>query len=219
VGQPVGYFYGYQTIGVIQNQNDLDQLPTLTGQRIGDLLFRDLNGDGVITPEDRTFIGSGIPDFLFGFNLLINYGNFQFTADLQGQVGNELYNGKNAVRPNLQNYEGRLRQRWQGEGTSTTEPRATAGGVNFNPSEYFIESGSFLRLRNVSLGYNFPEALLSRIGLKQARAYVSGTNVWTLSDFSGYTPEIGSANVLSSGIDLGIYPVSAVYSLGLNLGF
>jgi TonB-linked SusC/RagA family outer membrane protein len=218
-GNPIGAFYGYQVAGVFQTQEELNQSPKLPFQEVGDLRFVDLNGDGVISPADRTFIGSPIPDFIYGFNMGASYKNLSLSLDFQGQVGNEIYNGKQAVRPEIFNYEGRVRNRWTGPGTSNTEPRATAGGPNYSESNYFIENGSFLRLRNVSLSYNLPQNLLGKLKISTAKVYVSGTNVFTLSKFTGYSPEIGSNSPISSGIDLGIYPITAIYSLGINVGF
>ena len=219
VGQPIGSFYGYKVIGVLQNQEEVNSSAIIAGQQPGDLKFADLNGDGYIDDQDRTFIGSPIPDFMYGFSANLIYKNFYLTMDFYGQVGNEIYNGKNAVRPDLYNFEARVNDRWHGEGTSNTEPRATSGGVNYEPSEYFIEDGSFFRLRTLTLGYEFNEKLLSRVGVDKMDVYARATNLFTLTKFSGYSPEIGGEDVLSSGIDKGIYPITAIISIGLNLIF
>lgn len=219
VGQPIGSFYGYEVLGVFQNQAEIDNSAIIEGQEPGDLKFADLNGDGIIDDEDRTYIGSPIPDFIFGFTADITYKNVYLSLDIYGQYGNEIYNGKNAVRPDLYNFEARVADRWTGEGTSNSEPRATASGVNYEPSEYFIEDGSFIRLRNVTLGYNFGEKLMSKTGFSKANVYVRGSNLLTFTKFSGYSPEIGGTDVISSGIDYGIYPVTAILTCGLNLTF
>ncbi|MEZ4829229.1 MAG: hypothetical protein R3C61_23525 [Bacteroidia bacterium] len=154
-----------------------------------------------------------------GFNFEVGYKNIRLSADIQGQFGNEIYNGKKAVRPELYNFETSVLNRWTGEGTSDTEPRLTAGGLNYSPSSWFVEDGSFVRLRNVSLIYDLPSDFLSRFQIGQASIYLRGTNLLTLTKFTGYSPEIASFNVLSSGIDLGIYPVTTIYSAGINLNF
>ncbi len=218
-GRPIGAFFGYQVEGVFQTQDEITSANSLAGQRPGDLRFKDANNDGQINADDRTFIGSYIPDYLGGLNFTVGYKNVELSVDLQGQFGNEIYNGKRAVRPNLQNFEANIIDRWTGPNTSTTEPRLTAGGNNYLPSSYFIEDGSFVRLRSVSLTYKPGNVLLEKLRLQNASVFLRGTNVLTLTDFSGYSPEIASQNALSSGIDLGTYPVTAVYSLGLNLGF
>ncbi len=219
VGQPIGSFYGYKVIGVFQSQAEIDASPTLSGQSVGDLKYADITPDGVINSNDRTYIGSPIPTFIYGFNTEFSYKSFDLSFDFQGQTGNKIYNGKMAVRPDLYNFEARVKDYWRGEGTSNTEPRPTAGGVNYEPSSYFIEDGSYLRLRNIRIGYTLPSTLSQKLSLLKARAYLSATNVFTLTKYSGFTPEIGGSDGFSSGIDLGIYPITAVYSVGLNLTF
>jgi hypothetical protein len=109
--------------------------------------------------------------------------------------------------------------RWTGEGTSNTEPRASFGGYNYIPSDKFIQDGSFLRLRSLVIGYTLPETISAKMHMQQFRVYLKGNNIYTLTRFTGYTPEIGSGDVLSNGIDTGIYPVSSIYSFGVNLTF
>ncbi|HAF28646.1 MAG TPA: TonB-dependent receptor [Bacteroidales bacterium] len=219
VGRPIGSFYGYQVIGIIQNQDDLDNSAIVSGQTIGDLKFKDIYPDGIIDEKDRTYIGSPIPDFIFGFGTTLKYKQFTLAIDLQGQTGNELYNGKNAVRPDLYNFESRVNDRWSGDGTSNTEPRATASGANYSASSYFIEDGSFLRIRNVSLEYSFQTEALDKINISQLSIYLKGANLYTFTKFSGYTPEIGSSDVINAGIDFGTYPVTAIISFGISCTF
>jgi len=119
----------------------------------------------------------------------------------------------------LYNFEATVLDRWTGDGTSNTEPRATTGGYNWVPSNRFIQDGSFLRLRSLTLGYSLPEKAMQRAKIGKARVYVRGTNLWTLTKYTGYTPEIGSGDVLSAGIDYGVYPITAVYSVGANITF
>ncbi len=218
-GLPIGAFYGYQIIGVFQNQEEIDAYPHDSQARPGDVIIEDVNGDGRISLEDRTYLGSPIPTFIYGFNLEAGWKGFDLSLDFQGQMGNKIFNGKEVVRPDPYNFEKHVINRWTGEGTSNTEPRPTFGGLNFAPSSRFVQDGSFLRLRNITLGYNLPAGLLDRVNIGNARVYLRGTNVFTLTDFTGYSPEFGSEDVLSSGIDRGIYPVSAIYSAGLNVSF
>jgi len=218
-GLPIGAYYGYQVTGVFQNQAQLDATPHESIAGVGDLIYADLNGDGKINTFDRTYIGSAIPKFIYGFNTEFNYKKLDLSIDFQGQLGNKLYNGKEAVRPDLYNFESHTLNRWTGEGSSNTEPRATTGGYNWVTSSRFVQDGSFLRLRSVTLGYTLPENTLQRAKMQSARVYLRGTNLWTLTKFTGYTPEIGSADVLSAGIDYGVYPISAIYSAGINITF
>jgi TonB-linked SusC/RagA family outer membrane protein len=219
VGLPIGAFYGYVTDGVFQNQMDLDAYPHSTQAEVGDLRFKDMNHDGKINSSDRTYLGSSIPTFIYGFNFELDYKGFEFSADFQGQVGNKIFNGKEVVRPDPYNFEKHVFNRWTGEGTSSTEPRSSFGGYNFSVSDRFIQDGSFLRLRNLTLAYRVPESFAKRFRLTDLRVYLKGSNLFTLTKFTGYTPEIGSFDVLSNGIDNGTYPVTAVYSIGLNLTF
>ena len=218
-GLPIGAFYGFQTGGVFQNQAQLDATPRLSIAEVGDLIFLDQNGDGVINNADRTFIGSPIPKFIFGFSGEMSYKQFDLSIDFQGQTGNKIYNGKEAVRPDLYNFEARVINRWTGEGSGNQEPRATAGGYNWITSDRFVQDGSFLRLRSLTLGYSVPERSLQRLRMSQARFYLRGTNLWTLTKFTGYTPEIGSGDVLSAGIDYGVYPITAIFTGGFNMSF
>lgn len=218
-GQPIGAFFGYETNGIFQNQAQLDNTPHLSTAGVGDLIYADRNGDGQITTADRVFLGSGIPRFIYGFAGEVFWKKFDFAIDFQGQTGNKIYNGKNAVRPDLYNFEATVLDRWTADGSSNKEPRATTGGYNWIPSDRFIQNGSFLRLRSLTLGYTFAGNWLRRAHLREGRVYLRGTNLWTLTRYTGYSPEIGSGDVLSAGIDYGVYPITAVYSAGFHFTF
>jgi TonB-linked SusC/RagA family outer membrane protein len=219
VGLPIGAFYGYKTNGIFQTVDDLNAYPHLSTAVPGDLRLVDVNNDGKIDGNDRTYIGSPIPKFILGFNLEANYKGFDFSFDIQGVYGNKLFNAKEVVRPDPYNWEKHVLGSWTGPGTSTSEPRATYGGNNYLPSDKFIQDGSFTRLRNVTLGYTLPSGFTEKIAIKQLRIYVKGSNIYTLAKFTGYTPEIGISDVLSNGIDYGTYPVTSAYSFGINLTF
>jgi hypothetical protein len=165
-------------------------------------------------------IGSPIPDFVYGLNLEVGYKGVELSIDFQGQAGNEIYNNKETVRPDLYNFEQRYFNYWTGDGSTNTDPRPSSGGVNFNnPSSHFIYNGSFFRLRSLTLAYNFPTSLISRARIQSAKVYFSGTNVFTISDYTGYSPEVSSEIVNLNGIDFGGYPVSQIFSIGLNVNF
>lgn len=219
VGLPIGAFYGYQTDGIFQNQAELDAYPHDGQAGVGDLRFVDINGDGVINGLDRTYIGSPIPKFIFGFTLTVNYKGFDFSALVQGQTGNKIFNGKEVVRPDPYNFEHHVINYWDGEGSSNTEPRPSFGGYNYTPSDHFIQDGSYARLRNITLGYTIPERLLKKASITNLRFYIKADNLLTFAKFTGYTPDIASENVISNGIDNGTYPISSVYSIGVNLNF
>lgn len=219
VGRPIGSFYGYKTDGIFQNQSELESYPSMSLAGVGDLRFVDTNEDGQINGDDRTYIGSPIPDFVYGFEFDLAYKNWDMSVSFQGQYGNELFNGKNVVRPDPYNFEQHVWDRWTGEGTSNSEPRPSYGGYNFLPSDRFIQDGSYLRLRSINLGYSLPSALMNKINMTRARIYVKANNLFTWTDYTGYTPEIGSGNVLSNGIDTGIYPIPRTISIGINTTF
>lgn len=219
VGLPIGAFYGYVTDGIFQTEEELEAYPHLSQAGVGDLRFVDVNNDGKIDGQDRTNIGSPIPKFIFGFNVDLAYKNFDLAIDLQGQTGNKIFNGKDVVRPDPYNFEKHVWDRWTGPGTSNTEPKPSFGGYNYLPSDRFIYDGSYLRVRNLILGYTLPKSASNKLSLQNVRVYLKGSNIFTLTKWTGYTPEIGSYDVLSNGIDSGVYPISAVYSFGLNVTF
>jgi TonB-linked SusC/RagA family outer membrane protein len=219
IGLPIGAFYGYKSNGVFQTPGDLNAYPHLSTAVPGDLRLVDVNNDGKIDGNDRTYIGSPIPKFILGINVEVDYKGVDFSFDIQGVYGNKLFNAKEVVRPDPYNWEKHVLNAWTGPGTSNSEPIASYGGNNYLPSDRFIQDGSFTRLRNVTLGYTLPSALTKKISIQQLRIYVKGSNVYTIAKFTGYTPEIGSADVLSNGIDYGTYPVTSVYSFGVNLTF
>ncbi len=219
VGLPIGAFYGYKTDGIFQNQAELDAYPHDAQAGVGDLRFVDVNGDGKINGNDRTYIGSPIPSFIFGCNFGLELYGLDFSFNIQGQTGNKIFNAKDVVRPDPYNFESNVLNRWTGPGTSTNEPRASFGGYNYAPSDHFIQDGSFIRLRNIILGYTLPSAWSKKITMQTIRVYVKADNLYTLTKYTGYTPEIASGDVIGNGIDNGIYPITAIFSFGVNLNF
>ncbi len=218
VGEPIGYFYGYKVAGVFQNETELETYPHLSTQGVGDFRYKDINEDGEITPDDRTYLGSSIPDFIFGLNATVRYRGFTLAVDFQGELGQEIYDGKDAVRAGQYNYQKRILDAWDGEGSTNSEPRVTSGGVNYSESDWFIHNGSFFRLRSFTFGYDLPKKWITKIKIERAHVFLRGTNVFTLTEYTGYTPEIGG-NVRMNGIDTGVYPVTSVYGMGINLTF
>jgi hypothetical protein len=172
-----------------------------------------------VNNNDRVILGSPIPDLVYGFNIGFDYKGFDFSADFNGTIGNEIYNSKKQVRFNTYNFETSFLDRWTGEGTSNVEPRVTNGGHNYEVSDRFIEDGSFLRLRNVQIGYSFPKVALDRVKLQSFRIYVSGTNLFTMTNYTGYTPEIGGGNVLGTGYDSSLYPIARTFNVGVSANF
>ncbi len=221
VGGPIGAFYGYRVAGVYQNVEDIAKYPNQGVVRPGDLRFWDVNNDGIINPDDRTYLGSPIPNLIYGFNFGFDVAGFDFSADFNGVSGNKILNSKRMSRGfGIPNFEADFLDRWTGEGTNDRRPRTTNGGYpNYSVSDHFLEDGSFMRLRSFQLGYTFPRALISKASLSNLRFYFSGNNVFLWTNYSGYSPEIGSENVLQVGIDGGIYPTARTFLFGLNANF
>lgn len=220
-GYPVGHFFGYKVAGVYQNREDVKTYyPNSVGSVApGDLKFEDVNGDGQITQDDRTMIGNPTPDFTYGFNFNFYYKNFDLGIDMMGVYGNEIYRTWDDPTFAQLNYLEQRMNRWNGEGTSNWEPILNPSrSINLINSNYFIEDGSFFRIRNVQLGYTFDTNWLNAIYLNSLRIYANVQNLKTWTRNTGYTPEIGGS-ALSFGIDGGTYPLPMIYTLGVNLTF
>ena len=215
-GQPIGSFWVYKTDGIYKTQAEVDNSPHLTGTQAGDLKLVDVNGDGVINDKDRTFVGSYQPKTYFGLNLGFDYKAFDFSVDCYGNLGNKIFNGKKAVRFGNDNIEAsRAADRWSPTNLNGTQPRAS--NAIPAPSDYFVESGDFFRINNITVGYSLP-AEKWHIGLSKLRVYATAQNPLILKKYSGFTPELpGSAT--ASGIELSIYPVSTTYMVGVNVSF
>lgn len=226
-GEPIGQFYGHVTDGVFTSLEEIAEAPFQeTGTRPGDIRFKDLNGDNVIDDADRTFIGNPNPDWTANLINDVAWKNFDLNIFIRGVYGNELYN---LIRRDLEgtgawhNQSSRVVDRWSPLNPEGQLPRAEGNDPNQNRrvSDRFIEDGSYLRLQNLTLGYNLPENVTKRIQINNIRAYVSGQNLFTLTNYSGYDPELGSfnQNPLLSGIDNGRFPISRSITVGLNVGF
>ena len=221
-GTAVGTFYGYEQAGVFQNEEELGRFPQLGNQQVGDVRYVDQNGDGVISAdEDRVSLGSPIPDMILGLNGTFGYGGLELSFDLTGQFGNEVINAKQMARFGAYNFEDRFLDRFTGDGSSSTIPRVTIAGPNFETlSSLYVEDGSYVRLRNVTLGYRFANDVTDRLRMQSMRIYVSGTNLVTWQDYSGYNPEIYNGSLFDNGIDLGtIYPIARTITAGIDISF
>ncbi|WP_299366265.1 TonB-dependent receptor [Winogradskyella sp.] len=229
-GLPLGHYYGYQTEGIFQTQAEIDALDaaspngTYVSSEIGvvapgDLRFADINGDGQIDPDDRTVIGNPIPDVTMGLNIGFRYKNIDFSANAFASIGNDMVRDYERKVPtaNIGSY---AISRWQGSGTSNSVPRFDNGSINANVfSDFYVEDASFLRLQNVQLGFTFGEKITSTLGIDRLRMYLSGNNIFTITDYSGYDPSANSGQPLGGTIDKGFYPVASTYLLGFNLNF
>ncbi len=224
-GLPINEFYGYVTDGILQTQDEVNNHATqVSGSdptkstSIGDIRFKDLNNDGVINDKDRTYLGNPNPSFTYALNNTFTYLGFDMSIFLQGVEGNKILNANRFWSEAMsipQNQTTATLNRWTGEGTSNTMPRAVYNDPNQNAraSNRYVEDGSYLRIKNVTIGYTIPMVLIKRAHLTTARLYFSAQNLLTLTKYSGFDPEVGV-----NGIDNNIYPVTKTFCIGINLG-
>lgn len=231
VGRSVGELFGYVTDGIFQNMNDVNAY-SKNGTKIqpnalpGDFRYKDINGDGVINSADQSYIGNPLPKLLYGFNINLGYKNFDLAALFQGSYGNKLFNLNKYYRGTLNGtYNGDLKNyeaAWRGDGTSNTQPIMSTvdRNQNFRVSDWYVEDGSYVRLKNLQIGYNIPQSWLKRAGLSSSRIYVGGTDLFTITKYTGIDPEAGlAASPLAGGREFSSYPKMKRFSVGLNLTF
>lgn len=225
-GYPVNEFYGFVTNGIFQTQKEVEsysvQVPgadPYNRTSPGDIKFLDLNNDGVIDDDDRSYIGDPNPSFLFSMNNSFSYGGFDLDIFLQGTAGNKIFNANRIYQEGMavaQNQTTATLNRWRGEGTSNEMPRAVFNDPNKNTrvSDRFIEDGSYLKIKNLTLGYTLPKSISEKIKMSVARIYVSCQNLATFTKYTGFDPEVPA-----NGIDFNVYPVTRTISAGINITF
>ncbi|GAB6123719.1 SusC/RagA family TonB-linked outer membrane protein [Dysgonomonas termitidis] len=220
-GNPINSFYGYVTNGLFQNWNEVNnasiQVPG--GTAPGDIRFMDLDSNGVINDNDRTYIGNPTPEWSFSMNNSFAYKDFDLQIFLQGVAGNDIYNANRIWQEGMavpQNQTAKVLDRWTGEGTSNSVPRAVYSDPNKNArhSNRFVEDGSYLRIKNLTLGYTLPQVISKKAYLQTVRLYMSCQNLYTFTKYSGFDPEVGA-----NGVDLSTYPLTRTISFGVNVKF
>lgn len=225
VGHSYNSFYGFENLGIFQNQSEINAYTNADGGLIqpnakpGDFKWADINKDGNIDGDDRTFIGDPTPTWAFGFTLNVAYKGFDALVFGQGVAGNKIFQGLRRLDINNANYSSKALGRWTGAGSSNSFPRLSDNDPNnnfANPSDFYLEDGDFFRLKTLQLGYTIPSPVTKQIGLQKARIYVMSENLFTLTKYSGFDPEIGGG-ILS--IDRGIYPQARSFMVGLNVTF
>jgi hypothetical protein len=240
-GESFGSFFGYRTVGIYQSAADIQNNPSYTGARVGGLRYQDINGDGIIDPKDRTIIGNPNPDFTYGVNLNASYKNFDISAFLYGVQGNDLFEATRYFT-DFPSFAGakstRLLNAWSPSNSSSLTPSAYVGAsdVELASSSYYIQDGSFLRLKNIQIGYSIPvaKAFGAKSGINRLRVYVSATNLFTITNYTGLDPEVSQTRDASSsvgssgppadtfsalGVDKGVYPSPRQFLIGINVGF
>ncbi|MCC8200071.1 MAG: TonB-dependent receptor [Tannerellaceae bacterium] len=237
VGHPIGSFYVYREAGLFQSEEEIRNYTNSKGELLqpdaqpGDIKFVDVNGDGVIDGNDRDFVGDPMPDITTGLTLGVTYKNFDISLFFQGMFGNEVYDMTSYIgeffNQSQYNKSERIKNAWRPDHTNTTIPRLTMDDPNNNirPSSYYVHDTSFVRLKNIKIGYTFPQAVLSKIGFSNLYLYVQATNLFTITGYQGIDPEVGLQSYstdyrnLDMGVDRGIYPLSRTFTLGLNASF
>lgn len=224
-GEPFPYFFGYKTAGVFQNMEEVRNYVDKNGNMImpnavpGDTRFVDVNGDGQITADDRTKIGNGTPDWTFGLNLNADWKGFDFNIFFQGVAGSDVFDGTFRNDVSSGNYPSWVLGRWTGEGTSNKYPRLAVGNdTNWMVSDLYVCDGSYLRLKNITLGYTLPQQLTRKLTIERLRVYVQAENLVTWTKYWGFDPEI-SSSATSLGIDRGVYPQARTFTIGANISF
>ena len=231
VGEPIAYFWGYKSDGIFQSQSEIDASPMKGSAIAGDRRYVDTNNDGKIDGTDRINLGNGLPTMIFGGTLRAAYKGFDASILLQGQAGSKIANNNLRFLYDIRNYNGQgvqnvaqaMMNRWTGPGTSNTMPRVAyfTSSDNNRFSDVYVENGAFLRCRNIQLGYTLPLDLSQKIGSDHVRIYVAAQNLFTITKYTGFDPEVGSRgqSALNTGTDQGRYPVARVVMGGLNVRF
>lgn len=248
LGYSISSFYGYDVIGLFQTQAEIDAAPAQDGvtstqeasqinaadpkagavaNGVGRFRYRDVNGDGQITVDDRTYLGSPVPKFSGGLSFTLKYKNFDLNILANGTVGNKIFNVSKWFTDFYPSFQGsskstRILDSWTPQNTGATIPiyeSASNFSTNTQSNSYYVEDGSYLRVQNLSIGYTLPANLLSRIGMQRLRVFASTNNLLTITKYQGLDPSVGGNADTNFGIDVGNYPITRSWNLGLNLGF
>ncbi len=221
VGHAVGEFFGYKVIGVFQNQEQIDSYPHMNNTKPGMLIFEDVNKDGKIDASDRTALGNPNPPFTYGFSLGAEYKNFDFNIFCQGVAGNKIFNENRMIMTIVRNYDKDFYDnRWTGEGTSNKYPSVVYCAADARtPNSFFVESGNYFRIKSIQLGYSLPKVALDKLHIEKLRFYLNAENPVTFFKYNGFSPEVASSDPLLTGVNNGAYPLSSVYSFGVNVTF
>lgn len=227
VGDPIGSFYGYETAGLVQNETQLAEVRQLQPKaELGDVIFRDTNGDQVLNANDRVILGNPIPKAILGVNLGLAYKGIDFSMLWNGSFGNKIFNAMRYFTYDLAgvtNKDAKMMNYWTPTNTNTDVPRLSYIDSNDNMriSDRYVENGSYLRLRNVQIGYTLPKNWTKKVMLDKVRFYVSGQNLLTITNYSGADPEVGEtiSGSINRGVDIGTYPSSRTVTGGVNITF
>lgn len=218
-GRPIGEFFGYQVAGIFQSNEEAAASPQ-AGTTAGDFKYVDQNGDGLIDGRDRISLGNPNPKYNYGVNTNFAYRNFDLTIDVQGVAGVDIYNANLGYRFGNENFTKEFfDNRWTGPGSTNTYPSAKIGGAtNYLPNDFYVESGAYVRLRNVQLGYSLPTELVNKWKMRKFRVFANAQNALNFFGYRGFSPEVGGSPT-NAGIDANVYPLFATYNVGVNVTF
>lgn len=225
VGRPIGEFFGYVVDGIFQSDAEALASPQKASAKAGDFKYRDVSGpngkpDGQINDFDKTAIGNPNPKCIYGINTNLAFKQFDLTIDFQGVAGVDVYNANLGLRYGSENFtKDFFDHRWHGTGTSTTYPSVRiGGGQNYLANSFYVQDGSYFRVRNLQLGYSFPQLITGKLGLSKLRVFADAQNPFNFFGYKGFSPEVGGGPT-KAGIDVNMYPLSATYRIGVNVTF
>ncbi len=227
IGYSISSFYGYKVQGLFQTAEEVAAAPAQAGKGVGRFRYEDLNGDNVINDLDRTYLGSPVPKFTGGFNFILRYKGFDLEAYTYTSLGNKIFNVSRWFTDFYPSFQGaaisaRVKDSWTPTNTDATIPifeSASNFSTNTQSSSFYVENGNYLRMQNLTIGYNFPSATLTRLGLNRLRLFASTNNLFTITNYTGLDPAVGGAADTNFGIDVGNYPVTRSFTGGINIGF
>ncbi|WP_375444181.1 SusC/RagA family TonB-linked outer membrane protein [uncultured Fibrella sp.] len=226
-GQSLAAFYGYQVVGLFQTKEEVASAPTQEGAGVGRFRYADTNGDGQITPDDRTFLGSPVPKFTGGLNLRLTFKGFDVATYLYTSLGSKIFNLSKWFTDFYPSFSGaaisaRVKDSWTPTNTNTMQPifeDVSNLSTNTVPNSFYVENGSFLRMQNLTIGYTLPSQLIGKLGLSRVRFSLAANNLFTVTGYKGLDPGVGGAADNNFGIDVGNYPITRSYNAGLSIGF
>ncbi|HMI66288.1 MAG TPA: hypothetical protein VK517_09650, partial [Cyclobacteriaceae bacterium] len=224
---PISSFYGYIVEGLFQDAGDVSNHATQNGAAAGRLKYKDVNGDGKIDDNDRTFMGSPVPKFTGGFNFILRWKGIDLTAYMYTSLGGKIFNASRWFTDFYPSFQGaaiatRVKDSWTPTNTGATIPifeSASNFSTNQIANSYYVENGNYLRLQNVTVGYTFPASMVDKWKMTKLRVYAAANNLFTITKYKGLDPGVGGNADTNFGIDVGNYPLTKQYTLGLNLGF
>lgn len=227
IGRSISSFYGYKTVGLFQTAEEVESAPEQAGAAPGRFRFADLNGDNVISPEDRTWLGSPVPKFTGGIKLKLNYHAFELESYMFTSLGNKIFNMSKWYTDFYPSFAGaaiseRVKDSWTPENTDTDIPifeNVSNFSTNTQANSFYVEDGSYFRMQNITLAYNVPIDVLSRLHMEKLKVFAGVNNVFTITGYQGLDPSVGGDVDTRFGIDIGNYPITRSWTFGLNLGF